>query len=183
MEEFDETECLDKWSSFKRQEGGVGAGSLYFWLAKQGWRGGEALKEDNPIETRIELLQEGLREVVRTVRSSWKRRAHADDLNDALSKPVKASGLDAALAEAITSVREERSKTPRRASSWESFIGEADDSAVVDWLVNRLIARGDSHLLVAPAKEGKTSTLAGFLIGSLIGSISPMEERPGSILW
>ena len=183
MEGFDETECLNKWATFKRQAGGVGIGSLYFWLSKQGWRGGDALKEKHPIETRIDLLQEGLKEIAEGIRSAWKRRAHADDLNDALGKPVKAGGLDAALAEAIASVREERSKTPRRASSWDAFISEADEAAIVDWLVYGLIARGDSHLLVAPAKEGKTSTLAALLIHSLLGNISSMEERPGSILW
>ena len=80
-------------------------------------------------------------------------------------------------------MREERSKTPRRASSWAAFIGEAEQSAVVNWLVYGLLAKGDSHLLVAPAKEGKTSTLAALLINALIGNSSTSEERPGSILW
>lgn len=183
MDGFDQAECLEKWESFSDREGGIGIGSIYFWLSRQGWRGDDDLKVEHSIGTRIELLTEGLLEITRTIRSSWKRRAHAEDLNDALGKPVKAGGLDAALAEAISSLREERSDTPRRASSWAAFIGEAEESAVVNWIVYGLIAKGDSHLLVAPAKEGKTSTLAALLINALIGNSSTSEERPGSILW
>ncbi len=183
MDSFDEGECLEKWQTFSNKEGGITSGSLYYWLAREGWRGGEDIKVQHPIGTRIELLQAGLLEITRTVTSAWKRRAHAEDLNEALGKPTKGGSLDAALAEAIGSVRAERSTTPRRADSWESFKTEADESATVDWIVHGMIAKGDSHLLVAPAKEGKTSALAAFLMQAFIGQFSVGGESPGSIIW
>ena len=99
MKGFDEAECLEKWLTFDRIEGGVGPGSLYYWLSQQGWRGGDDLKQNKPIASRLELLSEGLKEVAESITSTWKRRAHADDLNDALGKPVNGKGLDQALAE------------------------------------------------------------------------------------
>ena len=183
MQGFNPGNCHEIWRSFTRHQDGSGSGPLYFWLAQNGWQGGEVIRHEMPISKRIELLSEGLEEITRSVRNSWKRRALADDLNIALGKPVKTGGIEAALAESIASVREERSKTPRRASSWDAFKKEASESAVVDWLIYKLIAKGDSHLLVAPAKEGKTSTLAALLITALIGAASSSEETTGSILW
>lgn len=183
MEGFDEAECLEKWQTFKSKEGGIGAGSVYYWLVKYGWSRGEKAKDERPIQIRIALFEEGCREIARTVTSAWKRRAHANSLNLLLDKPVPSGSLDAALSEAISDVRQEQSKTPRRATGWETFVGEAHESAMVDWVVYGVIAKGDSHLLVAPAKEGKTSTLAALLTSAWFGSPQRSQERPKSVIW
>lgn len=182
MSNFDESECLEKWQSFSNREGGITSGSLYYWLAREGWRSGDQIKAQHAIGVRLELLKEGLREITRNVTTAWKRRAHANDLNEALGK-LQTYILDAALLEAIAAVREERSKTSRRASRWDAFIGEAEESSVVDWIVHGVIVKGDSHLLVAPAKEGKTSSLAALLMGSWFGPSQSEQERPGSLIW
>ena len=182
MSNFDEGECLQKWQSFSNREGGISSGSLYYWLAREGWRGGDQIKAQHPIAVRLELLKEGLREITRNVTTEWKRRAHANDLNEALGKQ-SSSVLESALLEAIAAVREEKSQTSRRASEWEAFIGEAEESSVVDWIVHGVIVKGDSHLLVAPAKEGKTSSLAALLMGSWFGPSQTEQERPGSLIW
>ena len=52
-----------------------------------------------------------------------------------------------------------------------------------DWLFHVVIAKGDINKLVAPAKEGKTPTLAAVLTDAWFGPSQPSQERPKSLIW
>ena len=97
-------------------------------------------------------------------------------------KPVNGRGLDQALADSRRNPSKAQHSSPTCNSSAEWF-AETEQAQIIEWLSYGFISKGDAHLLVAPAKEGKSSALAALLVANLLMPISDSEECIGSVLW
>ena len=147
MDNFDESECLSKWQTFEKKPGGTTIGSLIHWAKKYGYNPTQTPQViDINTPTWTKYLDDILT-AIHTANEDDEMRLRSEVYSDLR---VTEARLNRALLKRFSA-----SKITKVKQTHNSI--RLGDVAMLDYLMDGWIVKGDVQLLYAPAGVGKTT--------------------------